>query len=150
MKAVTKSKINTLKYWYTEEFLIPKSLQEVSKIKEKSYLTSERGTINEILSHIEKIAIKPSKGYEWSFTVYGCVYPVDNIRKTIERHIPETKDNSYVDIPPKEVAATYAISFSPACKYISNSFQLSTAPWAISHIIGKNYFPDLDYKHLKI
>jgi len=140
-----EEKLNTLRYWHVEEFLIPQEIATPKKIKEQKNSTSEIGTLDKILFEMKKVSKSSNSSYQWSFILYGAIYPVENILNVIEDILPQTKNNSFEERPPSGMAGTYALSFTPELKYVTDSFQLSTAPWAISVVSKNSGFSHLDY-----
>jgi len=141
--------LNTLKYWYMEEFLLPQEIDSPAKMKKTNKnLFAEKGEFSKIMRETElkiKENITAKDEYVWDFTFYGGMFKVDKIRTTIEAIIPSTKFSGFEERSPSGYAASYSLSFSSSGKYKPSSLQISTAPWAIKHIVSQKKLPFLSY-----
>lgn len=139
--------LKTLKYWHLQEFLLPQNLDEPKKINSKSSIQKAfKGTYSEVINWIYKCQRDvESGGYFWEFTLYGGIYIIENIKENlldifkVKSDVEERKQNSQ--------AASFMIKVDKGLKIVENTFQLSTAPWAIKEFKNNNIA--LDYSEFQ-
>ncbi|QOG12606.1 DEAD/DEAH box helicase [Arcobacter sp. FWKO B] len=129
--------LKTLKYWHLQEFLLPQELDEPKKINGKTpTIKAFKGNYSGVINWIYECQRDNSDSYFWEFTLYGGIYIVENIK---EKLVDIFKVKSDVEERvQKGQAASFLIKVDKDLKIVENSFQLSTAPWAIKEFRKKN------------
>ncbi len=140
--------LNTLKYWYMEEFLLPQEIDTPKKMKRSNpKLFVERGDfktiLNALFQKVEDNKNSVNADWKWEFTFYGGMFKVDNIRDRLEKAIPDLKFSGFEERTPSGYAASYMLTFSSEGVYKSESLQISTAPWAVKKIVESKKLPFL-------
>lgn len=112
---MTKNEIiKVLKYWYTEEFLLPQPLEPVEKLNNENQ-QSFTGTLEYIIEEMEKFHKdnqyrKADNDYVWEFIIYGLMYKIEEI-KTILLSALKVNDDFEARIQHGN-AASYTLSFN--------------------------------------
>ncbi len=129
--------LKTLKYWHLQEFLLPQELDEPKKINGKiSTIKAFKGNYSEVMDWIYGCQKDNSDSYFWEFTLYGGIYKLENIKENLF-DIFKVKSEVEERVQ-KGQASSFLIKVDKDLKIVENSFQLSTAPWAIKEFRNNN------------
>jgi len=143
--------IDVLKYWYIEEYLLPQTLEVAEKLNNE-YQQSFTGTIEHIISRIEKLKNdnkynQDDDDYVWEFSIYGLIYKIENIKTTLLSTLKV--DDDFEERIQQGSAASYVLSFNSELQFKIDGVQISTAPWAIKDIVKNRKLTHLDYTNFQ-
>ncbi|MGM0520298.1 MAG: AAA domain-containing protein [Campylobacterota bacterium] len=129
--------LKTLKYWHLQEFLLPQEVNEPKKINGKTpTIKAFKGEYSEVMDWIYKCQRDNSDSHFWEFTLYGGIYILENIKNNL-LDIFNVKNDVEERIQ-KGHASSFMIKVDKDLTIVENSFQLSTAPWAIKEFRNNN------------
>lgn len=138
--------LKILKYWYSQELLLPQKLEPPHKIK-GSNITSFDGTLDEVYAFVHKTKRQVPAGYGWEFVIYGGIYKIEKI-KSILLDILHVSDD-FEERPQFGNAASYAIALDKNLLPKKDGLQVSTAPWALNSIYEYRNTQKLNYEDFK-
>lgn len=123
--------LKILKYWYSQELLLPQKLESPHKIKSPNIVAS-KGSLDEVHAFIQKTKRQVPAGYGWEFVIYGGIYQIEKIKNTLIDALQASDD--FEERPQYGNAASYAISLDQNLLPKKDGLQVSTAPWALNSI----------------
>ncbi|WP_373070980.1 AAA domain-containing protein [Sulfurimonas sp.] len=134
--------LKILKYWYSQELLLPQTIENPSKINnfnQKAF----RGTLSEASNFIQNTKHHVKPGYGWEYILYGGIYKIEKIKQTLINVLNVSDD--FEERTQYGNAALYAINIDQNLLPKKDGLQISTAPWALNSICVNKNTSKLDY-----